>query len=250
MFHIPTDFQIAYANQSWQEERASWLTVVYLNLVRSINRILDILTIEMINQHTITPHRSPISPLSPAFSKNSEPESESETEPYWSDDDKTLVMPPRSFSFSDKHKALKLRLAPLRSVQQDLETQIQLGADGSDYVDQSTTFSPTSAAPFVDAELAANPRRPNEFYIRSNCGWKNTVNKLRPRLSIATTDRSKATQRGKQASATEIIIKCGADMQALWKDSVVHEVLSKHGIRLEELPGLYALLTHAHGAIG
>ncbi|KAI9510065.1 guanine nucleotide binding protein, alpha subunit [Russula earlei] len=36
-------FQMSYARQAWEEERMSWRTVIHLNLVRSVNRILDAL---------------------------------------------------------------------------------------------------------------------------------------------------------------------------------------------------------------
>ncbi|TEB37471.1 G-alpha-domain-containing protein [Coprinellus micaceus] len=38
------DFQMAYAQKSWAEERASWRAVILLNLVRSVNNLIDILT--------------------------------------------------------------------------------------------------------------------------------------------------------------------------------------------------------------
>ncbi|KAF8499582.1 G-alpha-domain-containing protein [Russula emetica] len=36
-------FQMLYARQGWEAERMSWRTVIHLNLVRSVNRILDAL---------------------------------------------------------------------------------------------------------------------------------------------------------------------------------------------------------------
>ncbi|KAI0288106.1 guanine nucleotide binding protein, alpha subunit [Russula brevipes] len=36
-------FQMSYARQAWEAERMSWRTVIHLNLVRSVNRILDAL---------------------------------------------------------------------------------------------------------------------------------------------------------------------------------------------------------------
>jgi guanine nucleotide-binding protein subunit alpha len=34
---------MSYARRAWEEERTSWRTVIHLNLVRSVNRILDAL---------------------------------------------------------------------------------------------------------------------------------------------------------------------------------------------------------------
>lgn len=36
-------FQMSYARKAWEEERMSWRTVIHLNLVRSVNTILDAL---------------------------------------------------------------------------------------------------------------------------------------------------------------------------------------------------------------
>ena len=36
-------FQMTHARQAWEAERMSWRTVIHLNLVRSVNRILDAL---------------------------------------------------------------------------------------------------------------------------------------------------------------------------------------------------------------
>lgn len=36
-------FQMLHARQGWEAERMSWRTVIHLNLVRSVNRILDVL---------------------------------------------------------------------------------------------------------------------------------------------------------------------------------------------------------------
>ncbi|KAI0296518.1 G-alpha-domain-containing protein [Multifurca ochricompacta] len=36
-------FQLSYARQAWEDERMSWRTVIHLNLVRSVNTILDAL---------------------------------------------------------------------------------------------------------------------------------------------------------------------------------------------------------------
>jgi glucose-6-phosphate dehydrogenase assembly protein OpcA len=40
---LHTVFQMLYALQGWEAERMSWRPVIHLNLVRSVNRILDAL---------------------------------------------------------------------------------------------------------------------------------------------------------------------------------------------------------------
>ena len=111
--------------------------VIQLNLVRNINTILDILSEEMAGGSGAAPGAAP-------------PAGDSDA----SDDDEPPPLA-RSFSpapgtFSGKHRLLKLRLAPLRTVQHDLELRIgiQAGSDVSDHiVPASPPGSPVEEAP-------------------------------------------------------------------------------------------------------
>ena len=49
--HIP-DFQLMYNKHEWTEERASWRAVIYLNLVRNVNRILELMVREIDRKST------------------------------------------------------------------------------------------------------------------------------------------------------------------------------------------------------
>ncbi|KAH7912751.1 guanine nucleotide binding protein, alpha subunit [Hygrophoropsis aurantiaca] len=82
------NFRMKYAHDKWIEERASWRTVIQLNLVRAINIILDALQLEMSGV-----------PL------------EDEVQ------DPNL----RPLVFTSEHQRLKLRLGPLRGVESDLK---------------------------------------------------------------------------------------------------------------------------------
>jgi len=230
LIRIP-DFQLTYAYQAWLDERASWRSVIYLNLIRSVNYILDVLALEMSNQE-ISRHPLTATIAHPlAYSMHFE---ESETD--FSDDETLIVRPP--LAFTGRHKLLKLRLAPLRGVQKDLEGQI--GAGASEPQDLSTWYNSTDPAPFVEAErLAARPsnsRQPNEFFVRSNCGWKETLSKLRPRHS-SSQDHPKQAKR-KHEEVIRILAGCGGDIKSLWTDDVVQAVLKRRNIRLEESSGL------------
>jgi guanine nucleotide-binding protein alpha-1 subunit len=43
---------------------------------------------------------------------------------------------------------------------------------------------------------------------------------------------------GEDAEALEIIASCKEDMQALWEDGVVQEMLKRRRLRLDLMPGL------------
>lgn len=148
------------------QERDSWRAVIQLNLLRSINTILDILQRDMANSG------SPSSPIS----------SESDSE----DDEPRLRM---RLHFTENHKLLKLRLAPLRRVQKDLERRLGSGAE-----------EPT---PSKDPTVAA----PQEFFVRSSTGWKTTLDKLRPRSSTGSREDAHSRElREREAEETTAII--------------------------------------------
>ena len=243
-----SDFQLTYAHNAWLEERAGWRTVIYLNLVRSVNQILDILTAEMTSQNILPTPTTPVSPLSPSWTSTySSPSSSSShfQEATLDDGGITHVDRPH-FTFTDRHKMLRMRLAPLRSVQHDLEVQIGAGSTDFDVSPISTTYSaPPSPHPSSShSPTLNNPRKINEFYIHSSSGWKETLSKLRPRLSVNTSldvykrksTRTKENQ--KQMEAVEVIAGCGADIQMLWEDSVVRAMLNSKDVKLDEAPGL------------
>ena len=230
------DFQMACAHRAWLDERASWRSVIYLNLIRSVNTILDILTKEMSRQNTTTNRPQSPLPAHPPVSSRSSIETETDLS-----DDETIVVQPL-LPFTDKHKVLKLRLAPLREVQTDLERHI--GAGASEPPDLSTYYHSTNAAPFVEAEAltaaaarpSRNPRRPNEFFVRSNCGWKETLSRLHPRHHMAPDHPNPLDK--KRRAVVDIIAGCGEAIRSLWTDEVVQAALKRCHIRLEEGSGL------------
>jgi guanine nucleotide-binding protein alpha-1 subunit len=199
-----------------------------------VNHILEILTLEMTNQDSLS--HQPTSAHSLVRLRHSE-ESETDT----SDGETFIARPP--FAFTGKHKLLKLSLAPLRGVQKDLE--VRIGAGATEPQDPSTWYEYTDAAPFAEVErLAArtsNPRRPNEFFIRSNCGWKETLHKLRSGLSTSP-DHLQQPKKGKQDSVVEILAGCSANIKSLWTDEVVQAVLKRRNMRLEESSGLSVII--------
>ncbi|OSX63793.1 hypothetical protein POSPLADRAFT_1169191 [Postia placenta MAD-698-R-SB12] len=108
------NFQLAFAPNAWQQERASWRSVIQLNLVRSVNIILDVLAEEMAAAPSRTTSPGPGSivtsrPTSPNFhtipaspSADLDPDADADAD----------TAPP--LEFSHQHALLKMRLTPLR----------------------------------------------------------------------------------------------------------------------------------------
>lgn len=167
-----------------------------------------------------------------------------------------ISLPP--FQFSEKHKLLKLRLAPLRGVQTDLERKLGSGAfedQGQLNVNsRGRSQSASAGSPQVDGDDSQIRRVPKEFYIRSNNSWKDRFRNGLKNASRPLSGRSLQSWIGgveKELSADElrrinaeleeiagVIAGCKDDIKTLWEDEVVQRVLSKRKYRVDESSGL------------
>ncbi|KAF8816932.1 G-alpha-domain-containing protein [Phlegmacium glaucopus] len=213
------NFQLTYARKEWSEERAAWRAVIFLNLVRNVNDILVHLENEMADL-----------PYNPDDSQ---------------EDLHNAPRPARALPrlrFTEIHRLLKMRLAPLTSVQQSLETNL-----GAASLDPNPT-STISAAPFDEANQLS--RRPlQEFSINSSNGWKTALEKFRtlrsaPRTDSATNESPSlmvTSRRTKDSEddIAEVIGSCRDDIKSLWDDDIVKETLVRRKVRLEDGPGYF-----------
>ncbi len=143
---------------------------------------------------------------------------------------------PDGLQFTNTHALLKLRLVPLRRVEADLK---QLIGAATDELAPDTFGAPAQAAEDANGAVLydGSParRRPAEFYVRSNHSWREA---LRSTYQGAASERAAAVHESKLEDATEIIASCAVDMEALWADAVVREMLRRRRMRLEQAPGL------------
>lgn len=236
MVHVRTlwdfaDFQLKYAPRAWKQERLVWTTVVQLNLIKNVNNIVDVLNHEMAIQTATRVDSIGGGSLS------------------LMDD-----------QFTEKHKILRLRLAPLRGVQTDLERKLgsgafedqgQLNNNGRGRIQPSPSSSESSP---TDEDDSQGRRLPKEFYIRSNNSWKDRIksglrNAGRPYSVGSTVGPSEKEPsppgRGKAYADLEditgVIAGCREDIKALWEDELVQKVLSKRKYRVDESSGLCVL---------
>ncbi|KAH9017575.1 guanine nucleotide binding protein, alpha subunit [Lactarius hengduanensis] len=181
------NFQMQYARETWLEERSSWRAIIQLNLIRSIVTVLDLLGDALVG---------------PAL-----------------DSPSALSMP-----LTEKHRLLRLRLAPLRGVQQDLQRRL-----GAAAIEESYNPGPGGVLP-----------RPSEFAVRSHDGWRSALERFRARPQEAQESARAADARvRKAAEVTEVVVGCAEDMKALWEDHAVREMLRRKKIRMEEEPGFF-----------
>lgn len=131
-----------------------------------------------------------------------------------------------SLRFTEHHVLLKLRLAPLRRLQQDLEYSI--GASSGE--EQFSTASPVDSQ-FTSVWGFEHRGRRQEFFIRSNTAWKTA-------LGSNDDAPSRKFRETKAREAIEIIAGCAEDMRTVWEDPTVQQMLQKRRFRMEAAPGL------------
>lgn len=207
---------MTYAKREWLEERASWRAVIWLNMIRNVNVILDNLNREMSESSYV----------------HSEAYSDEDS------DDATAHRSARalpSLRFTEKHRILRQRLNHFFDLQKDLERR--LGAASTEI--HTTTV--TTAAPF-DVPLPPTRRPFHEFSVNSNNGWKSAFDKFRTlRSRTDPEDNITAFEREIKYRETEIaamLADSQEDIKALWDDNVIREMLTRRKIRLEDRPGL------------
>ncbi|OBZ78476.1 Guanine nucleotide-binding protein alpha-4 subunit [Grifola frondosa] len=211
------NFQLTFAPQAWRAERASWRAVVQLNLVRSVNAILDVLTHELAPT-TTSPVSSPH--LRPSTNTpHSNYDSDSSTHHPNAVDTKPHSAP--SLQFTSHHSLLKLRLAPLRRVEADLKRR--LGAATDELAPDVSAFSPSVSASSTPEELMmATPF--DSSYHKGPASEE----------SAGSTDGHSTLD-----NATEVMAGCKDDMRELWGDPVIKDMLRRRKIRMEDSAGFF-----------
>ncbi|KAI0761029.1 guanine nucleotide binding protein, alpha subunit [Trametes elegans] len=230
MFHDHEEevWSLDYIISCWKTRPLG--TVIHLNLVRSINSILDVLAHEMANApHPSSPATSPF--LRPvAVQARLDPPSSALPPPANGADAQS---PPTGASqkdaplrFTNTHTLLKLRLVPLRRVEADLKALIGAGPN-------RRRGAPGRCA-----------TRSDEFYVRSHASWRDALRAAVPggrHQPQAGADEGGAQQHAaaRLADAAEVIASCAEDMRALWADGVVRETLRRRRVRMEQAPGFF-----------
>jgi hypothetical protein len=229
-----------YGVNVWKTERASWRAVVQLNLIHSVNIILDVLSKHLSKR---SPHPSAQglssnylpSPVSPAeqlpfrrggaipFGPAPGPGQVSATT--------SELSPDAPMRFNDTHRALRLRLAPLRRVEADLCARLGIATE-----DYSSAGAISPLAPPSPLSPEASPtasEKSKEIAVRS---WKNA---LFSNSKLARSMRGgRAGVEGESDDTTDVLVQCRDDINALWDDSAIQQMLKAEEIDLELKPGL------------
>lgn len=210
-----------YARDAWNAERASWRSVIQLNLIRSILTIVDTLQAEMDSEFPQSD--SP----NVHHSRHSLPPDNSST-PVASSP--TNGLPPL---LNGKHQLLQLRLGPLRRIEGDLKRR--LGAQAEEEEDGDAAYL-GPLGPGLKSQASYSSKK--EFGV---CRLTEALAQgLVSPKTVRGSDHGSVMVPGDNVvdEVTEVIAGCKDDMIALWSDRAVKTVLKNWNVRLEDSAGL------------
>jgi hypothetical protein len=227
-----------YSPNAFALEAPAWRPIVYLNLVRSIRRILEALTFTELEDDEYQPTEPSLSPT-PAPAPD-------DATPAWNRD-----------HFAD----IRQRLTPLLDLEEKL-ISLLASPDASPEEDEPTQLIPNTSKipnpPLPENYIVPEPQihtvtpprfdTRKEVFVRSQGGssaWKKAFGKLAGgggRNKKGNPDSVKAVGGDHWAPGPDdpvhILSKRKGDMIRLWEDPGVQSVLKKRKLRLEESSGL------------
>lgn len=203
------NMQMAYTPRAWAQERASWKAVIQLNLIRSINTIVDALAEELSAPQASTRQSS-----------------QSSDEGHSSPSDGVVIPQDRRGALMK----LRMRLTPLRQVEGDLKARLGAGTDEVTDASLAASGEAMMATPFDDAAYPTPARRfhPRDVVVRSHRAWKERERARKERdRSSSVRPNSPGSASDARDSATDVLAGCADDMIALWLDPLVREIVRR-----------------------
>lgn len=196
-------FQLLHTPAAFQAERIAWRTVIYLNLVRSVRRILDTISAER-DEDTL----DNASIISDRHTASSVPSTDSETHRI----------------AAEKHAEYSAMLAPVL----ELEGRLIRRLREDDDEDEATHLGDGSTPGW------ATPR--GEYAIRPTNNWKRAFSIRRSRAAKRSTSASWSED---PADPVHVLDGSREAMLRLWGDEWVRRRLIEKRVRLQESSGFY-----------
>ncbi|KAG6920056.1 hypothetical protein DXG01_010124 [Tephrocybe rancida] len=194
------NFQLFHSNKAFRTERASWRAVVQLNVVRSVRLILD----------AMAEAQAAASPSASASQ---------------------LDLAPRYPTLTPDLLRLKMRLSPLQQVEETLLRKMT-PAGSAEF--EATHLSPLTNLPYS----VRNGGAPTELALNSLTPWKSAFNKLLATSTRASID-SQEIDFDDPKDPGVVLNACKDDINTLWTDPTIKELLSVKKLRLQDLGGFF-----------
>ncbi|CCO33112.1 Guanine nucleotide-binding protein alpha-4 subunit [Rhizoctonia solani AG-1 IB] len=195
-----------YSPNAFHAERSSWRAVIYLNLARSVRRILDALDpasfLEDVEPPTPDPEQRPGTALSIRTEEKLAHISE-----------------------------LRLRLQPLMLLEDQLNRTLAGDLSGND-------LEPTRLGSYAAPHRESGDKKDKEVAVRSGSTWKKALNTFKGKRD----DDDDAYTWDDPNDPGHTIFALREDMLGLWRDPFVQDVLHKQRLQLEHTAGLLVSL--------
>ncbi|CAE6362697.1 unnamed protein product [Rhizoctonia solani] len=196
-------FQLMYSPNAFHAERSSWRAVIYLNLARSVRRILDALDpssfLEDVEPPTPDPEQRPGTALSIRTEEKLAHISE-----------------------------LRLRLQPLMLLEDQLNRTLAGDLSGND-------LEPTRLGSYAAPHRESGDKKDKEVAVRSGSTWKKALNTFKGKRD----DDDDAYTWDDPNDPGHTIFALREDMLGLWRDPFVQDVLHKQRLQLEHTAGFF-----------
>ncbi|OCH90781.1 G-protein alpha subunit [Obba rivulosa] len=202
------NFQLAFSPSHFRNERLAWRTIVQLNLIRSIKRLLEVLQDEW-DESVSAPSASYLAKGKGVAGRP----------------------PPAGVRFStspltDQHRRMRMRLTSLLPIEEELTKKLL--PETNDKV-QDVCVRAGSGWKGVIATISANNAQQQA----------QTQAQARSILKNGASSRPGTADGRKSNDPTTMLAACRDDILALWEDPVVQAVLKKHNVRLQDMPGFF-----------
>ncbi|KAI0693142.1 G-protein alpha subunit-domain-containing protein [Cerioporus squamosus] len=203
------NFQLAFSPQHFHKERAAWKTIIQLNLIRNIKRLLEILQEEWESSLQTTTPSSIAKGKGVAGRTPSSPGVRFSTSP-----------------LNDNHRRIRMRLSALLPIEAELMRKLM--PDGG-AADRDVCVRAGSGWKGILTAINANtstvlPEKPPLVLVSAMKGAQS-----RPSTGDA---------RFKD-NPTAVLAACRDDIVTLWEDAIVQGVLKKQNARIQDMPGLW-----------
>ncbi|EMD36098.1 hypothetical protein CERSUDRAFT_116002 [Gelatoporia subvermispora B] len=201
------NFQLAFSPSHFRNERLAWRTIIQLNLIRHIKKLLEVLQDEY-DESVSAPSASYLAKGKGVAGRP----------------------PPAGVRFStspltDQHRRMRMRLTPLLPIEEELTKKLL--PEANDRV-QDVCVRAGSGWKGVLAAISANNAQNPPPPLMPPSALKNGGGS-RP----GTADARRSND------PTTVLAACRDDIVALWEDPVVQTVLKKRNVRLQDMPGFF-----------
>jgi guanine nucleotide-binding protein subunit alpha len=197
------NFQLAFTPNHFRTERAAWKTIIQLNLIGSIKKLLEVLQDEM----------DSYAPAKPVTSTSTSSLSRSTSS----------ARLPASGPLTDDHRRIRMRLSPLLSMEAVLARKLLPENYDPERSREICVRANSGWKATLERATSPEPR----------AGHGSNGNSRRPN------SRAGANEGRNRDDPTAVLAACKDDIINLWGDPVVRDILNKHNVRLEDSPGFF-----------